>query len=143
MRRGKWPFSDLFSVRGWPNRAKNGVRGLIIFPLFPVIFCIFSLLCDHDLSLFYCPYLFTFLIFYYKKKHNTAHNIHNTQPHERTHTDTPATDRDLESGLCKSNARKNPPKMPEKGKVRGISGEGSFRANRSSAAKWRRTNRTI
>ena len=51
-----------------------------------------------------------------QKKHNTAHNIHNTQPHTRTHTDTPATDRDLESGLSESNARKNLEKCLKKAK---------------------------
>ena len=38
MRWGKWPILDLFSVLGWSFRAKNGVRGLLIFPLFPVFF---------------------------------------------------------------------------------------------------------
>ena len=83
--------------------------------MFPVIFCIFSLRCDHDLSLFYCPYLFVFHTFT-TKKHNTAHNIHNTQPHTRTHTCTPATDRDLESGLSESNTRENPRKCLKKAK---------------------------
>ena len=77
-------------------------------------------------------------------QHRTTYTL--TTTHTHTHTCTPATDRDLESGLSKSHTRKNPRNMPEKGKVRGISGEGSFRngrANRSSAAKWRMTNRTI
>ena len=58
-----------------------------------------------------------------------------------TYTYTPATDRDLESGLSKSHTRKNPRNMPEKGKVRRISGEVSMRyrrANRSSTVKWRK-----
>ena len=94
MRWGKWPILDLFWVRGWPYRAKDGDHVLTFFPMFPVIFCIFSLRCDHDLSLFYCPYLFTFLIFYYKKKHNTAHNIHthrHTHTHSHTHAHLPLT----------------------------------------------------
>ena len=77
--------------------------------------------------------------------HNTSQHTH-SQPHTRTHTCTPATDRDLESGLSKSHTRKNPRNLPEKGKVRGISGEGSFRdrrANRSSSSWERKTNRTI
>ena len=116
MRWGKWPFSDLFSVHGWPYRAKNGVRVLTLFPMFPVIFCIFSLRCDHDLSLFYCPYLFTFLIFYYKKS-TTQHTTYTlTDTHTLTHTCTPATDRDLESGLSKSNTRENPRKCLKKAK---------------------------
>ena len=86
-----------------------------IFPMFPVIFCIFSLRCDHDLSLFYCPYLFTFLIFHYKKAQHSTQHTH-SQTHTLTHTCTPATDRDLESGLCKSNARKNPRKCLKKAK---------------------------
>ena len=77
--------------------------------MFPVIFCIFSLRCDHDLSLFYCPYQFTFFIFYYKKAQHSTQHTH-SQTHTRTHTCTPATDRDLESGLSKSNTRKNPRK---------------------------------
>ena len=96
------------------------------------------------------PVLFSifadFLIFLLQIWHNTARNIHNTQPHTRTHTCTPATDRDLESGLSKSHTRKHPRNMPEKGKVRRISGECSLRyrrANRSSAARWRKTNGTI
>ena len=42
---------------------------------------------------------------------HTAHNIHT-----RTHTCTPATDRDLESGLSKSHTRKNPGKCLKKAK---------------------------
>ena len=186
------------------------------FPNVSFFFVHFSLLCDHDLNLFYCPYLFTFLIFYCKKSttqhtystqhphttydthntshfalvwcsfwwswrlfpakptHLTTHSPHNTSQHTHTHTHTtrislfsfgfsvffhahthahtcththtPAIDRYLARGLSKSvcvNTRIN---MLEKGKVRGNSGEGSFRyrlGNRSSAAKWRKTNRTI
>ena len=67
--------------------------------------------------------------------------FHNTQPHTHNTHNTPATDRELESGLSKSHTRKNPRNMPEKGKVRGIPGEGSSRygrASRSSAPKWRK-----
>ena len=104
-----------FSVHGWPYRAKKGVRVLTIFPMFPVIFCIFSLRCNLDLSLFYFQYLFTFLIFYYKKAQHSTQHTH-SQTRTLTHTCTPATDRDLESGLCKSNTRKNPRKCLKKAK---------------------------
>ena len=81
-----------FLVHGWPYRAKNGVRVLTLFPMFPVIFCMFSLRCDHDLSLFYCPYLFTFLIFYYKKaQHSTQHTHSQTHTHSHTHAHLPLT----------------------------------------------------
>ena len=115
MRWEKWSFSDLFFG---PWMAKSCQKRSPRFDNFPtvsrVFFCIFSLLCDHDLSLFYCPYLFTFLIFYYKKSttQHTIYTIHN----QHTHTDTPATDRDLESGLCESNARKNRQKCLKKAK---------------------------
>ena len=115
MRRGKWPILDLFGVRGWPYRAKDGDHVLTFFPMFPVIFCIFSLRCDHDLSLFYCPYLFIFLIFYYKKAQHSTQHTH-SQTHTLTHTCTPAIDRDLESGLSKSHTRKNPGKCLKKAK---------------------------
>ena len=91
MRWGKWPILDLFSVLGWPYRAKKGVRVLTIFPLFPVFFYIFSLPCDHDLSLFNCPYLFTFLIFTTKKaQHSTQHTQYSTT-HTHTQTHLPLT----------------------------------------------------
>ena len=84
--------------------------------MFLVFFVYFSLRCDHDLSLFYCPYLFTFLIFY-NKKSTTQHTTYTlTDTHTHTHTCTPATDRDLESGLSKSNTRKNPRKCLKKAK---------------------------
>ena len=65
---------------------------------FPVIFCIFSLRCDHDLSLFYCPYLFTFVIFYYRKSttQHTTWSLTDTHGHSHTHAHLPLT---LESGL--------------------------------------------
>ena len=83
------------------------------FLMFPVFFCIFSLRCDHDLSLFYFPYFFISLYVYHKYSttQHTKNTIHN---HTHAHTCTPATDRDLESGLSKSNTRKNPRNMPEK-----------------------------
>ena len=141
MRRGKWPFSDLFSVRGWPNRAKHGVRILTVFSLFLV----FS---HHVVTLIWACFIFNIYSFphIFKKYSTTQHTTYTIHNHTRTHTCTPATDRDLESGLSESNARKNLEKCSEKGKVRGISGEGSFRdrrANRSSSAKCRKTNRTI
>ena len=79
--------------------------------------------------------LFPLVFSVFPHAHSTQHT------HSQTHTRTPATDRDLESGLSKSHTRKNPRNMPEKGKVRGIPGEGSSRygrASRSSAPKWRK-----
>ena len=96
MRWGKWPILDLFWVRGWPYRAKKRDNVLTIFPMFLVILCIYSRLLDHVFSLFYCPYFFISLYFYYK------YSTHTTRTHTRTHTCTPATDRDLESGLSES-----------------------------------------
>ena len=89
---------------------------LTFFPMFPVIFCIFSLRCDHDLSLFllsifiHFPHIFTTK----KAQHSTQHT--HSQTHTLTHTCTLATDRDLESGLSKSNTRKNPGKCLKKAK---------------------------
>ena len=48
MRRGKWPILDLFGVRGWSFRAKNGVRVLPIFPLFPAFFTFSHLTTPHN-----------------------------------------------------------------------------------------------
>ena len=116
-----------------------------IFPMFSVFLCICSRLLDHVFSLFYFPYLLISSYFYYK--YGTIQHATYTLTTTHAHTTcTPATDRDLESGLSKSHTQKNPRKMPEKGKVRRISGEVSLRyrrVNRSSAAKWRKTNRTI
>ena len=83
MRWGQWPILYLFWVRGWPYRSKDGDHVLTFFPMFPVIFCIFSLRCDHDLSLFYCPYSSTFLIFYYKKSttQHTTYTLTDTHIH--------------------------------------------------------------
>ena len=106
MRRGKWPFSDLFGVRGWPNRANKG------FDMFPMFLVFFVYLLTTFRPCFQ-PVLFSIfiesLIFYYKYNttQHTTYTIHN---HTRAHTCTPATDRDLESGLSKSvsvNTRKN------------------------------------
>ena len=88
---------------------------MTFFPMFPVIFCIFSRRCDHDLSLFYFPYLLISSYFTTKKAQHSTQHTH-SQTHTLTHTCTPATDRDLESGLSKSNARKNPRKCLKKAK---------------------------
>ena len=114
MRREKWPISNLFGVRGWSFRAKNGVRVLPIFPLFPAFFHIFS---PHNTSQHHTPYhthfsLFPVVFSVFPHAHSTQHT--HSQTHTHTHTCTPATDRDLESGLSKSNTRKNPRNMPEK-----------------------------
>ena len=104
-------------------------------------FCVFSHLTiphntHHTTRISLC--FLWFSVFFHT---HTAHNIHTHRHTHAQHTCTPATDRDLESGLSKSHTRKNPRNMPEKGKVRGIPGEGSSRygrASRSSAAKWRK-----
>ena len=144
---GKWPILAPFSG---PRMAISCQKRRPCFDNFPVISCVFftfsHLTTPHNTHTI--PHAFLsvscgFQCFSTRTQH-TTYTL--TDTHTRTHTCTPATDRDLESGLSKSNTRKNPRNMPEKGKVRGISGEGSFRdrrANRSSAAKWRKTNRTI
>ena len=76
---------------------------------------------------------------------NIAHTHEHT--HEHTHAHLPLTVI-LRVVWVRASVwtRGKPAKMPEKGKVRENSGEGSWRcwrANRSSAAKWRQTNRTI
>ena len=73
-------------------------------------FCVFA----HDFRPCFQPVLLSifmyFFIFYYKKaQHSTQHTQNTT-----THTCTPATDRDLESGLSTSHTRKNPRKCLEK-----------------------------
>ena len=146
---GKWPFSGPFSG---PRMAISCQKRRPCFVNFPNVSRVFVYFSPHNTTqhthhttrISLC--FLWFSVFFHT--HNTAQHTH-SQPHTRTHTCTPATDRDLESGLSKCvsvNTRKNPRNMPEKGKVRGISGEGSFRygrVNRSSAAKWRMTNRTI
>ena len=119
------------------------------FDMFPVISCVFPHFLTSQHHTTHTPdhtrfSLFLVVFSVFPHAHSTQHT--HSQTHTRTHTCTPATDRDLESGLSKSNTWKNPRNMPEKGKVRGISGECSFRyrrANRSSAARWRNTDRTI
>ena len=69
---------------------------------FSCFLCICSRLLDHVFSLFYCPYLCISSYFTTKKaQHSTQHTQNTT-----THTCTPATDRDLESGLSTSHTRK-------------------------------------
>ena len=95
MRWEKWSILDLFSVLGWPNRAKKGDHVLTVSPMFSVFFV-------YLLTTFrpcFQPVLFSifieFLIFLLQIWHNTARNIHNTQPqsHPQTHahTQTPTT----------------------------------------------------
>ena len=98
------------------------------------------------MSLFYWPYLFIFFIFFttnIAQHTHTTYTIHNVT-HAHTHTHLPLTVilRVVRVRVTHGKTAK----MSEKGKVKGISGEGSFRyrrANRSSAAEWRRTNPTI
>ena len=95
------------------------------------------------MSLLYCPYLFissnfTTLI----AQHSTQHT-QDTTTHTHTHTHLPLTV--ILSVVRVRVTRGKTAKMSEQCRVRGISGEGSFRyrrASRSSAAEWRRTNRT-
>ena len=108
MRWGKWPILDLFSVRGWPNRAKKRDHVLTIFPMFLVFLCIFSphnttQHTHHTTRISLC--FLWFSVFF-----------HNTQPHTHNTHNTPATDRDLESDLSKSHTRKNPGKCLKKAK---------------------------
>ena len=113
---GKMPILDLFLG---PWMAKSCQKRRPCFDMFPnvscVFFCIFSLRCDHDLSLFYFPYLLISSYFTTKKTQHITQHTH-SQTHTLTHTCTPATDRDLESGLSKSNTRKNPRKCMKKAK---------------------------
>ena len=106
MRWGKWPILDLFSVLGWSFRAPKGDHVLTIFPMFLVFLCIFSphnttQHTHHTTRISLC--FLRFSVFF-----------HNTQPHTHNTHNTPATDRDLESGLSKSNTRKNPRKCLKK-----------------------------
>ena len=86
-----------------------------IFPMFSVFFgflttwwpCFSACFIFHIYSFLY---IFTTNI----AQHSTQHTQYTTT-HAHT-TCTPATDRDLESGLCKSNARKNRQKCLKKAK---------------------------
>ena len=135
----------VFGLFFGPRMAISCQKRRPCFDNFPVISCVFHIFSPHNTTqhthhttrISLC---FLWFSVFFPHAHSTQHT------HTRTHTCTPATDRDLQSDLSKSNTRKIPRKMPEKGKARRISGEGSFRyrrANRSSAAKWRKTNRTI
>ena len=128
-----------------PRMAMSCQKRRPCFDNFPVISCVFHIFSPHNTTQHTHHTTRISLCFLWFSGFSTR-TQYTTYTYTHTHTCTPATDRDLESGLSKSNTRKNPRKMPEKGKARGISGEGSFRyrrANRSSAAKWRKTNRTI
>ena len=88
---------------------------LIICPMF-LVFFVYLLTTFRPC---FQPVLFSifiyFLIFYYKYS-TTQHATYTVHNHTRTHTCTPATDRDLESGLSESNARKNLEKCLKKAK---------------------------
>ena len=112
-----------------PRMAISCQKRRPCFDNFPVISCVFHIFSPHNTTQ-HTPYhthfsLFLVVFSVFPHAHSTQHT--HSQTHTRTHTCTPATDRDLESGLSKSKTRKNPRNMPEKGKVRGISGEGSWR----------------
>ena len=140
----KYSFWTVLGVRGSPYRAKNEVRVLRISPMCLFFFFFFFVTSQHYTTHTPVPHAFLCFPLGFQCFSTPAHLTH-----LHAHTHTPATDRDLGSGLSKSvsvKTRKKPRNMPEKGKVRGISGEGSFRyrrANRSSSAKRRKTNRTI
>ena len=90
--------------------------------------------------LFYCRIYSLSSYFTTKKAQHSTQHTQCTTTHAHTHAHLPLTV--ILRVVCVRGTRGKPAKIPEKGKVRGISGEGSFRANRSSAAKWRKT-RTI
>ena len=138
---------DHFGVRGWPNRAKKGDHVLIIFPMFLVFLCISHLTTPHNTHTHTIPHAFLSVScgFQCFSTRTTPHNIHNTQTHTHTHTCTPATDRDLESGLSTTRG-KNPGKCLKKAK----SGETLARARADTDGQivrlrrsGEKTNRTI
>ena len=71
------------------------------FDNFPVISCVFHIFSPHNTTQ-HTPYhthfsLFLVVFSVFPHAHSTQHT--QSQSHTRTHTCTPATDRDLESGL--------------------------------------------
>ena len=89
---------------------------LRLFPMFLVFLCIFSPHSTthhthHTTRISLC--FLWFSVFFHT--HNTAQHTH-SQPHTHNTHNTPATDRDLESGLSKSHTRKNPGKCLKKAK---------------------------
>ena len=87
MRWRKWSILDLFSVLGWPYRAKKRDHVLIFFPMFSVFLCICSRLLDHVFSLFYFPYLLNSSYFYYKYG-TIQHAIYTVHNHNYIHKHT-------------------------------------------------------
>ena len=70
------------------------------FPNVSRVFCVFShLTTPHNTHTIPHAFLSVSSGFQCFSTRTTPHNIHNTQTHTHTHTCTPATDRDLESGL--------------------------------------------
>ena len=110
-------FGPFFSVHGWPYRAKKGRPCFDMFPMF-LVFFVYLLTTFRPC---FQPVLFSifidFLTFFTTNiaQHSTQHTQYTTT-HTHTHTRTPATDRDRENGLSKSNARKNPGKCLKKAK---------------------------
>ena len=80
------------------------------FDSFPNVSCVFSHFLTSQHHTTHTPYhthfsLFLVVFSVFPHAHSTQHT--HSQTHTRTHNNTPATDRDLESGLSKSNTRKN------------------------------------
>ena len=87
------------------------------FPNVSRVFCVFShLTTPHNTHTIPHAFLAVSSCFQCFSTRTTPHNIHNTQTHTHTHTCTPATDRDLESGLSKSHTRKTHGKCLKKAK---------------------------
>ena len=115
MRWGKWPILDLFSVLGWSFRAQKRDHVCECSQCFSC-FCVFShLTAPHNTHTIPHAFLSVSSGFQCFSTRTTPHNIH-THNHTRTTHNTPATDRDLESGLSKSHTRKNPGKCLKKAK---------------------------
>ena len=93
--------------------CQNGVLVLTIFPFFLAFFSHF-LTSQHHTT--HTPYHTHFSLFPLVFSVLSTRTQHTTYTHTRTHTCTPATDRDLESGLSKSHTRKNPGKCLKKAK---------------------------
>ena len=93
MRRGKWPFSDLFSVHGWPYRAQKGRPWFDIFPMFLVFFFAFShyvvtmIWACFIFHIYWFPHIFTTK---YSTTQHTTYTIHN-HTHAHTHAHLPLT----------------------------------------------------
>ena len=89
------------------------------FDNFPNVFRVFCVFSHGVLVMFssrFIVHIYSFSSYFTTNtaQHSTQHT--HSQTHTLTHTCTPATDRDLESGLSKSRTRKNPGKCLKKAK---------------------------